>query len=124
MPSSARKKKTEIAWAAKASLASIRSRSAALQPARSRHRWLAGIGTVPRMAGSTPTLSKDLMVASDVRTSSWALSALHTRTAASFSFWCYAEPRVLHSFPTRRSSDLEPAAGLADVLDDEVGREV
>src|SRR5438552_9743609 len=31
-----------------------------------------------------------------------------------FFFVCYYDHRVLHSFPTRRSSDLRAAAGVAD----------
>src|SRR5690606_19130913 len=85
---------TEMAWAANASLASMRSRSAAVQPARSRQRWLAGIGPVPMMVGSTPALAWALMVASGVRPSCFAFSALHTMTAAAPSFREEALPAV------------------------------
>src|SRR5207302_2537838 len=38
-------------------------------------------------------------------------SAFSIRTSDSFFFYAYAAPRALHSFPTRRSSDL--SAGIA-----------
>src|SRR5690554_383330 len=112
-----RSRLTEIAWAAKASLASIRSRSSTVQPARSRQRWLAGIGPVPMMVGSTPALAWALMVASGVRPSSFALSALHTMTTAAPSFREEALPAVTEpsflkagrSFP--RLSPVTPSRG-------------
>ena len=45
---------TVTAWAAKASLASIRSRSLTVSPAFSRAFWEAGIGPVPMIAGIHP----------------------------------------------------------------------
>src|SRR5690606_7696253 len=38
-----------------------------------------------------------------------------------FSSYCYAHPLDLHSFPTRRSSDLPTVAGLAAALTAETG---
>src|SRR5690554_1225773 len=113
---------TEMAWAAKASLASIRSSSAAVQPARSRQRWLAGIGPVPMMVGSTPALAWALMVASGVRPSSLAFSALHTITAAAPSFREEALPAVTEpsflnagrSLP--RLSPVTPSRGHSSLL--------
>src|SRR5690606_30002806 len=35
-------------------------------------------------------------------------------SAPLFSFYCYGAPRALHSFPTRRSSDLPVHPGIAD----------
>ena len=57
---------TAQAWAAKASLASTRSRSAAVQPAFSSARFDAGIGPVPITAGSTPAVAQETMRASGV----------------------------------------------------------
>src|SRR5690554_7153291 len=52
------------------------------------------MGPVPMMVGSTPALAWALMVASGVRPSSLAFSALHTRTAAAPSFRDEALPAV------------------------------
>src|SRR5690606_3310070 len=48
---------TDRHWAAKASLASIRSSSAIDQPALLRHFLLAGTGPIPMIAGSTAALA-------------------------------------------------------------------
>src|SRR3954469_213146 len=55
---------TAQACAAKASLASMRSRSAIDQPAFLRAARLAGIGPDPMIAGSTPAVAQDTMRAS------------------------------------------------------------
>src|SRR2546428_2089399 len=55
---------TAQAWAAKASLASIRSRSSTFQPAFLSAAREAGIGPVPMIAGSTPGCAPDTMRAS------------------------------------------------------------
>ena len=57
---------TAQAWAANASLASIRSRSSADQPARSSALREAGIGPVPMIDGSTPACAQDTIRASGV----------------------------------------------------------
>ena len=48
---------TAQAWAAKASFASMRSRSSTFQPAFSSALREAGIGPVPMIAGSTPAVA-------------------------------------------------------------------
>ncbi|MNG03197.1 hypothetical protein D3C84_862660 [compost metagenome] len=48
---------TARAWAAKASLASIRSSCSRLQPALARQRRVALTGPMPMIAGSTPALA-------------------------------------------------------------------
>ena len=58
---------TAQACAAKASLASIRSRSSADQPAFFNAMRLAGIGPVPMIAGSTPAVAQETMRASGFR---------------------------------------------------------
>src|SRR5712691_8839627 len=73
---------TAQACAANASLISIRSRSAGLQPAFSRHRREAGTGPMPMIEGSTPEEANALIFASGRRSSSRALAALITNTAA------------------------------------------
>src|SRR3954471_20810230 len=55
---------TAHAWAAKASFASIRSRSSTDQPAFWSARRLAGIGPEPMIAGSTPAVAHDTIRAS------------------------------------------------------------
>src|SRR5665213_1370231 len=74
---------TAQACAANASLASIRSRSAAFQPAFSSALREAGIGPVPMIAGSTPAVAQETMRASGV-TPRRAASAtdISTRAAA------------------------------------------
>src|SRR5438270_7314355 len=57
---------TAQAWAANASLASIRSRSPTLQPAFLSAAREAGIGPVPMIAGSTPACAQETMRASGV----------------------------------------------------------
>ena len=58
---------TAQAWAAKASLASTRSRSSAFQPAFFSAAREAGIGPEPMIAGSTPALAQETMRASGSR---------------------------------------------------------
>src|SRR5216683_2857647 len=58
---------TAQAWAANASFASMRSRSAIDQPAFLRAARDAGIGPVPMMAGSTPAWAQDTMRANTLR---------------------------------------------------------
>src|SRR3990172_1643479 len=60
---------TAQAWAAKASLASIRSRSPWRQPALASAARLAGIGPEPMTAGSTPAVAQETMRASGGRES-------------------------------------------------------
>ena len=57
---------TAQAWAANASLASIRSRSLTVQPAFSSAFLEAGIGPVPMIEGSTPACAQETMRASGV----------------------------------------------------------
>ena len=73
---------TAQACAAKASLASIRSRSFASQPAFFSAAREAGIGPVPMIFGSTPTLAQDLMVASGFSPRFFASLAVISTTAA------------------------------------------
>src|SRR5438874_8656123 len=41
---------------------------------------------------------------------------------STFFFYCYLPPRDLHSFPTRRSSDLEPQLTLIEIRLNRQGR--
>ena len=61
--SASRSCNTHKAWAAKASLASIKSMSFIVNWALSNAFLVAGIGPVPIIEGSTPALAKDLIVA-------------------------------------------------------------
>ena len=69
---------TQMAWAAKASLASMRSRSPVRQPAFSSAFFEAGMGPVPMMEGSTPAWAQETMRASGsrprLRASDWRMS--------------------------------------------------
>src|SRR5450631_484672 len=73
---------TAQACAANASLISIKSRSAAFQPAFSRQRRDAGTGPMPMIDGSTPDDAYALIFASGLRPSLAACSALITTTPA------------------------------------------
>src|SRR6185312_2760655 len=73
---------TAQACAAKASLASTRSRSDGFQPAFSSALRDAGIGPEPITFGSTPTDAHDLIVASGVRPRAFASFAVISTTAA------------------------------------------
>ena len=73
---------TASAWAAKASLASIRSRSATFQPAFSSALREAGIGPVPMTAGSTPAVAQEAMRASGFRPRSSLPRRVISTTAA------------------------------------------
>ena len=73
---------THRLWAAKASLDSTRSRSATVQPAFSSALRDAGIGPVPMMAGSTPALAQERMVARGSRPRALASSADMSTIAA------------------------------------------
>src|ERR1700733_3906219 len=73
---------TAQACAAKASLASIRSRSPMLQPAFLSAAREAGIGPVPMIFGSTPACPQDTMRASTVLPSLAACLAVISTTAA------------------------------------------
>src|SRR5262249_40127825 len=77
---------TAHACAANASLISIRSRSAAFQPAFSRQRRDAGTGPMPIIDGSTPDDANALIFANGFTPSSSARSAVITSTAAAPSF--------------------------------------
>ncbi|MNT03981.1 hypothetical protein D3C72_1385430 [compost metagenome] len=74
---------THSDWAAKASLDSIRSRSATVQPAFSSAFFEAGIGPVPMIDGSTPAVAQEAMRARGSRPRALASSAdISTRAAA------------------------------------------
>ena len=73
---------TARACAAKASLASIESRSPTFQPAFSSALREAGIGPVPMMDGSTPAVAQEAMRASGVRPRLAASAALISTSAA------------------------------------------
>src|SRR5258707_13023413 len=73
---------TAQAGAAKALLASIRSRSEAFQPAFSSALREAGIGPEPITLGSTPACAQDLIVASGVSPRFLASLALISTSAA------------------------------------------
>ena len=73
---------TASACAAKASFASMRSRSATFQPAFSSALRDAGIGPEPISDGSTPAVAQEAMRASGVRPRFLASSALITTSAA------------------------------------------
>src|SRR4029078_4799330 len=77
---------TARAWAAKASLASIRSRALAVQPAFSRALREAGIGPDPMTLGSTPTVAQEAMRASGVSFRFLASLADINTSAAAASF--------------------------------------
>ncbi|MCY1557864.1 hypothetical protein D9M68_947490 [compost metagenome] len=85
---------THSDWAAKASLDSIRSRSATVQPAFSRAFFDAGIGPVPMRAGSTPAVAHEAMRASGSRPRALASSADISTRAAAPSFRPEALPAV------------------------------
>ncbi len=68
---------TASAWAAKASLASTRSRSLTFQPAFSSALRLAGIGPEPMIAGSTPAVAQETMRASGVSPRALGLLGAH-----------------------------------------------
>ncbi len=85
---------TDNAWAANASLASIRSTSVSCQPARSRQRRVAYTGAIPISAGSTPTLANARMRASTGSPSAWAFASLIIITAAAPSLIEEALPAV------------------------------
>ncbi len=73
---------TAQAWAAKASLASMRSRSETSQPAFLSAARLAGIGPEPISAGSTPAWAQEAMRASGVSPRALASSAVISTSAA------------------------------------------
>src|SRR3982074_2775553 len=73
---------TAQACAANASLISIKSRSAAFQPAFSRHRRDADTGPMPMIDGSTPDDANALILPMTLRPSLAARSALMTTTPA------------------------------------------
>ena len=73
---------TAQAWAAKASLASIRSRSLTVQPAFSSAFFEAGIGPVPMIEGSTPACAQETMRASGVMPRLRASASVMSTTAA------------------------------------------
>ncbi len=85
---------TASACAAKASLASTRSRSSTVQPAFSSALRLAGIGPVPMIDGSTPQVAQETMrpIISTPRLA--ASSALISTTAAAPSLMPEALPAV------------------------------
>ena len=70
------------AWAAKASLSSIRSMSASFRPARLSAFCVAGTGPVPITAGSTPATAVARTFTSGLRPSDLARSSLITSSAA------------------------------------------
>src|SRR6478736_7672343 len=73
---------TARACAAKASLASIRSRSDTFQPAFSRALREAGMGPEPMILGSTPAVAHDAMRAGGLRLRFFASAALIRDRAA------------------------------------------
>src|SRR5436305_9247824 len=85
---------TAQACAAKASLASTRSRSSTDQPAFFNASRLAGIGPVPMIAGSTPAVAQDTMRASGLAPRRRAASAVISTTAAAPSLMPEALPEV------------------------------
>src|SRR5437899_10283799 len=85
---------TAHAWAANASLASIRSRSPADQPAFFSAIRLAGIGPVPMIAGSTPAVAQETIRASGRRPRFSAFAAVISTTAAAPSVMQEAHPGV------------------------------
>src|SRR5829696_4336575 len=85
---------TAMACAAKASLASTRSRSLTFQPAFSSALRDAGIGPDPMTAGSTPAVAQETIFASGVRPRFLASSALINTSAAAPSLRPEALPAV------------------------------
>ena len=85
---------TAQACAAKASLASTRSRSSTLQPAFSSALRDAGIGPVPMSAGSTPAVAHETIRASGVTPRLAASAAVISTTAAAPSLMPDALPAV------------------------------
>ncbi len=79
---------------ANASLISIRSMSSIFIPLRSRSFWVAGMGPVSMITGSTPTVVWSTILARGVRPSSSAFSRVITRTAAAPSEICEELPAV------------------------------
>ena len=77
---------THRLWAAKASLDSIRSKSATVQPAFSSAFFEAGIGPVPMIDGSTPAVAEAAMRARGSSPRAFASSALISTRAAAPSF--------------------------------------
>ncbi len=77
---------TQMAWAAKASLASTRSRSATVQPAFFNASRVAGIGPVPMIAGSTPAVAQEAMRARGVSPRRPASASRISTSAAAPSF--------------------------------------
>src|SRR5689334_20132075 len=73
---------TAQAWAAKASFDSIRSRSAALQPAFFSAAREAGMGPVPMIFGSTPALAQETIRANGLMLRFSASFALISTSAA------------------------------------------
>ncbi|MNI33975.1 hypothetical protein D3C73_879470 [compost metagenome] len=102
-----RSRLTDSACAANASLASIRSRSLIVQPARSSALREAGIGPVPMMAASTPIVANEAIRASGVRPRRAASSSRISTTAAAPSFRPDALPAV--TVPSFLKAGLRPA---------------
>ncbi len=82
------------AWAAKASLASTRSRSSIFQPARSSALREAGIGPVPMICGSTPAVAQETIRAIGVMPRRDASPSLISTAAAAPSLMPDALPAV------------------------------
>mmetsp|Transcript_104298 Transcript_104298/g.319306 ORF Transcript_104298/g.319306 Transcript_104298/m.319306 type:complete len:222 (-) Transcript_104298:370-1035(-) len=85
---------TAKAWAAKASLASMRSKSWTVHCARSSAFLHAGMGPVPMTLGSTPALAKARIVARTSKPSSFALLADMSKQSAAPSLIPDALPAV------------------------------
>src|SRR4029079_8445090 len=112
---------TAQACAANASLASIRSRSAAFQPAFCSAARDAGIGPVPMIAGSTPACAQDTMRANGVLPSLAASDAFISTTAAAPSLMPEALAAVTEPSLSNAGRSLEidssvtPAFGYSSV---------
>ena len=105
---------TAQACAAKASLISSKSRSAAFQPARASALVEAGTGPMPMMAGSSPLVAKLAMRPSGFRPSAAAFLAVITITAAAPSLMPDALPAVTP--PALSKAGRRPASTSALVL--------
>mmetsp|Transcript_39174 Transcript_39174/g.101311 ORF Transcript_39174/g.101311 Transcript_39174/m.101311 type:complete len:288 (+) Transcript_39174:65-928(+) len=85
---------TARACAAKASFASMMSRSLTVHPALSRHFFEAGMGPVPITFGSTPALAKEQILASGTSPRALAFASDMTRHSAAPSLMPEAFPAV------------------------------
>ena len=100
-------RRTASAWAANASLSSIRSMSASVSPARASALAVEGTGPIPIVAGGTPATAQATRRPSGRRPSSAALSGWVITHTAAPSFWPLALPAV-----TVASGSLLPMIGF------------